>query len=350
MCRASAPAALLPLLLLLLLLLLSAPAAAIGDCDAGDTCSYSFAVPSAPGGSFTLALRGLCKADGDYRLDDGLGHVYSAQICGTAREPCLPKGWLNEYEYGRVVQKWGGAPSCNDTGAGAECVEESTGLPVCCTASCQVVAVRQPTASLIDPRDASKGFELFYFGETPTLSDPAVCDLDANGAPFPRTTHMQFLCDWSADGYANFFAVSQNATDDCDYTLKFKTKAACVGSPPLSGGWWFDIVVLTAGAAYYLLFSALNLRATGTFGLPASHVAWWAATNLLALEGLLFALNRCRRPNSEALRALMGEEDGADVASAKAMAAAGGGSGSGGSLAARGGSYGSTAARPATDL
>ena len=127
-----------PLALTLLLLALAPRAAAIGDCDAGDTCAFSFAVPSAPGGAFTLALRGLCKAEGDYSLDDGLGHVYYAQICGSAREPCLPKGWQNEYEYGRVVQKWGPPPACNSSGTGAECVEESTGLPVCCTSDCQV--------------------------------------------------------------------------------------------------------------------------------------------------------------------------------------------------------------------
>ena len=202
--------------------------------------------------------------------------------------------------------------------------------------------MQKPIASMIDPRDASKGFELFYYGETPTLSDPAVCDRDPNGAPYPRTTHMQFICDWSADGYANFFAVSQNATDDCDYTLKFKTRAACVGAQPLSGGWVFDIIVLVGGALYYLLFSALNLRATGAFRLPAPHAAFWAASNLLALEGLLFALNRCKRPNAEALRALVADDE--EAAPSAKLASEGGG------LASRGGSYGSTSARPATDL
>ena len=326
---------------LLLLAHLAALASAIGDCDAGDSCAFSFAVPSAPGGRFTLALRGLCNPLADYKLDDGLGHVYYAQICGSAREPCLPKGWLNEYEYGRVTQKWGPPPSCNDTGAGAECIEESTGLPVCCTSDCQVIAVQQPVASMIDPLDASKGFELFYLGETPTLSDPAVCDRDPNGVPYPRTTHMQFLCDWSADGYARFFSVTQNATDDCDYTLRFKTRAACVGAEPLSGGWVFDILVLVAGSAYWLLFSALNYRATGAFRLPAQHAAFWAASNALALEGLLFALNRCKRPSSEALKRLVDEETpGQGQGQEKGLVASGGA-----------GSYGSTtSARPATDL
>jgi hypothetical protein len=211
------------------------------------------------------------------------------------------------------------------------------------------VAVQKPIASLIDARDASKGFELFYYGETPTGSDPAVCDRDPNGVPYPRTTHMQFMCDWSVDGYAKFFAVAQNATDDCDYTLKFKTRAACVGAEPLSGGWYFDIVVLVSGGLYWLLFSALNFRATGAFQLPASHLAFWAASNALALEGLLFALNRCKRPNPEALKALLGADEevvggGGSGAATKAA------SGEGGGLLRGSSSYGSTTAKPATDL
>jgi hypothetical protein len=65
---------------------------------------------------------------------------------------------------------------------------------------------------------------------------------------------MQFFCDPSATGFARFYEVDQNATDDCDYTLKFKTSAVCI--PGLSGGWVF-IIVLASGFAAYALVGTL---------------------------------------------------------------------------------------------
>lgn len=121
---------------------------------------------------------------------------------------------------------------------------------MCCTESCQVIAVQAPVPLLIDSSDITKGFELFYTGEAPTSSDPYYCDWNpATGNFFPRTTHMQFFCDPSADGWAQFYEVDQNATDDCDYTLKFKTSAACL-TKPLSSGWTFSIIVIVCSLGY----------------------------------------------------------------------------------------------------
>ena len=221
------------------------------------------------------------------------------------------------------MQVWGDPPACNLTAPA--CVDPDTELPMCCTGDCAVVAVQSPSARMISPSDPSQGFELFYIGEQPTPSDPNTCDNDPSGVPYPRTTHMQFLCDWSVDGYARFDAAVQNATDDCDYTLRFSTRAACVGSAPLSGGWAFDIAVLVTAGVYWLTFCFLNFRATGVWALPAAHQAFFARHNAVALEGALFALNGCRTPNREAVEALLGSDgngSGAAPALTKSVASA----------------------------
>ena len=150
---------------------------------------------------------------------------------------------------------------------------------------------------------------------------------------------MQFLCDWSADGFARLSGVVQNATDDCDYTLRFKTRAACVGAEPLSGGWVFDIIVITVAGVYWLGASAVEFRRSGAWALPPAHRAFFAANCAVALEGLLFILNRCRKPRREALEKLL-SSDG-DVPSKAAATAAPP------SVAKFGGGYGSSAS---TDL
>lgn len=43
------------------------------------------------------------------------------------------------------------------------------------------------------------------------------------------------------------YAVDQNATDDCEYTVKFKTDLVCVTGLPISGGWIFNIIFLVSG-------------------------------------------------------------------------------------------------------
>lgn len=223
-------------------------------------------------------LRRLCNGNADYVMTDPLGHTYYAQICGTAGKSCLPSGWENEYEYGRVIQTWGSPPTPCDM----SCVEERTGAPTCCSEPCQVIAVQQPVFTTIQPGDPTQGIMLTYFGETPTGSDvrldcpavaprharclpatprptprtqPYACDFNpATGAPYPRVTHMQFYCDPTVAGFAKLYEVDQNATDDCDYTLKFKTSAVCM--PGISGGWIFCIIVM-AGFGAYAIFGTL---------------------------------------------------------------------------------------------
>lgn len=241
---------------------------------------------SLPAGSTkTIDFRRLCNANSDYTLTDLLGHTYYAQICGTAARSCLPSGWENEYEYGRVIQSWGDAPSCGT----AECVEERTGAPACCTASCQVIAVQAPVLTPITNGDPSLGVQLTYQGEQPTISDPYHCDWNvATGSPFPRVTHMQFFCDPTVTGFASFFDVSQNATDDCEYFLSFKTSEVCLDAASISSGWIFNIVVLSSFGLYAIVGSLINLYGYGSCAFP--NRAFWAEVESLAFDGFKFAV------------------------------------------------------------
>lgn len=183
-------------------------------------------------------------------MQDAVGHTYYAQICGIAGQNCLPQTWENEYEYGHVVQTWGSLPNCNEVIP--ECVEERTNSPVCCTAPCEVVAVQSASFSLLNPNDPGGGLQITYIGETPTQSDTHLCGIDpATGNRYPRVTQMQFFCDEAQTGFANLYEVDQNATDDCLYTLKFKTALACAGTS-ISGGWIFVAIVLSTFGAYVI--------------------------------------------------------------------------------------------------
>jgi len=192
-------------------------------------------------------------------------------------------GYLRCYDYsrqcplsvvphpaGNVIQTWGSAPECLNV-TESTCVDSRTGLPACCSEPCQVVAIETthtpPVFSTIVPGDASQGVRVTYFGETPTQNDPYSCDYDpTTGAPYPRVTHMEFYCDDSATEFANFYEVAQNATDGCDYTLRFRTSIACVGAAAgakLSGGWVFCIVVMVVGALYAIIGAIVTWRKEG---------------------------------------------------------------------------------------
>lgn len=110
---------------------------------------------------------------------------------------------------------------------------------------------------------------------------------------------QEFYCDPSVTGFATLYEVVQNATDSCDYTLKFKTSAACVVSTGLGAGWIFDIVVLL-GAGLYLGLGALWVkRSTGSWDIP--HRAFWSQVDELVLEGLRFIFRGCKKnPNAGA--------------------------------------------------
>jgi hypothetical protein len=99
-----------------------------------NTCYIAFSERA--GNNITLDFSSLCNPESDYTFEDGIGHTYHAQICGLAAQPCMPKDWLSQYEYGRVIQQWGGPPTCNETYP--YCFDQRHQQPECCTAPCNV--------------------------------------------------------------------------------------------------------------------------------------------------------------------------------------------------------------------
>lgn len=281
---------------------LAAAAVAMGQvqCDADSACVFE---AKYKGSSYVMDFRRLCNAGQDYMLADSIGHTYYAQICGTAAKSCLPKDWENEYEYGRVIQTWSDPPPCDPTDP--PCVEERTGAEVCCTEPCQVIAVATPSFTEIVPGDASQGVQLTYMGETPTLSDPYQCDWNpATGSPFPRVTHLQFFCDPNQQGFASMYAVDQNATDDCEYTVKFKTDLVCVTGLPISGGWIFNIIFLTCFGLYAIIGTGINFYKHRTCEFP--NKAFWAELESLVFDGVRFIRYGCRKPPPRGAQKLSG--------------------------------------------
>lgn len=292
-------------------------AAGQGACDADTACVFE---AKYNGKTYPMDFRRLCNAGQDYVLSDSIGHTYYAQICGTAAKSCLPQDWENEYEYGRVIQTWGTPPTCDRSNM--QCVEERTGAEVCCSEPCQVIAVQAPSFTEIVPGDASQGVQLTYQGETPTLSDPYQCDWNTQtGSPFPRVTHLQFFCDKTVTGYAQMYAVDQNATDDCEYTVKFKTSLVCVTGMGLSGGWVFNIIVMTLFGVYVVAGYGINYARKKTCEFP--NRAFWAEFESLVYDGIRFILAGCRKPAPRgAKKVASGEQYGASSFSADTSAQA----------------------------
>lgn len=303
-------------------------------CLAEGSCTYQTIYQ---GISHSFDFRRLCDPGRDYILSDGLGHTYSAQICGTAWKECLPATWENQYQFGNVIQSWGSPPPCNN-----RCVDGRTGQPICCTEDCQVIAVAKPTFSTVVQGDPTQGLQLTYIGETPTASDPYKCPIDpSTGAPYPRVTHMQFYCDAGTTGFANLFEASQNATEGCEYYLKFKTSLACVNSGGLSGGWVFNIIVMVAVTVYLGAGSFLNYRNKGTWEVP--NKSFWAEVESLIMDGMAFLLFGCKKPGSRRLPVGEDSSKGFGSTSSVSSSSADSSSSAAGAAAFTGSSYNSSA-------
>ena len=63
-----------------------------------------------------------------------------------------------------MVHTWGSVPRCNLTDPAASCQDKETGADVCCTESCQVVAlpetVSTPSVTLVNADDISQGIQV----------------------------------------------------------------------------------------------------------------------------------------------------------------------------------------------
>eukprot|EP00500_Bicosoecida_sp_ms1_P008274 CAMPEP_0203816318 /NCGR_PEP_ID=MMETSP0115-20131106/14450_1 /ASSEMBLY_ACC=CAM_ASM_000227 /TAXON_ID=33651 /ORGANISM="Bicosoecid sp, Strain ms1" /LENGTH=290 /DNA_ID=CAMNT_0050725219 /DNA_START=33 /DNA_END=901 /DNA_ORIENTATION=+ len=234
--------------------LLVAGAAATGaDCDPTYECRYTY-TNLATQTQYLYDFSSLC-ASTDYTLQDTLGHNYYANICGQAKQNCLPESWTNTYEYGVAVQTWGSTPTCDPANPGP-CQNPQTKAKQCCTADCQVLGTGSPQWFLTDTTNPiSGGVTAKYKGAAASESDPFWCDFNpATGAQYEREVHFVFTCDKTVSTVRVDHA-QQNATNDCRYKLFFNTIYACAGEADQgpSGGTIFIIVLLCLFVAYVVV-------------------------------------------------------------------------------------------------
>mmetsp|Transcript_65735 Transcript_65735/g.133524 ORF Transcript_65735/g.133524 Transcript_65735/m.133524 type:complete len:255 (+) Transcript_65735:83-847(+) len=199
--------------------------AANPQCDPSYECKFVYTAPDGSK-SHTFDFTSLCSAT-DYVLTDVKGHNYYAQICGTAKQNCLPATWQNTYEYGVAVQTWGQTPPCGNPPA----CKSKQGQAACCTADCQVLGQGPPQWSLVDPSNPSTGgVQAHHQGAAASDSDPFWCTFNpTTGAQYERHVTFVFECDPSVL-HVEPIAAIQNVTNDCQYTLRFKTSKACAAS------------------------------------------------------------------------------------------------------------------------
>lgn len=264
--------------------LLAAPALVQGQgqCFHDAQCQFQ---TNYHGTTITYDLRRLCNAAQDYRVQDADGRNYNIQICGIAAQNCLPASYQVEYMQGTVVQSWGSTPACTTKA----CVNSQTMQDACCTSDCEVVAVGQPSFSLLDPNNLNAGIQLTYLGDAPTGSDKYICDYDPNtGAPFPRVTHLQFTCDEDVTGFAQVDSAAVNPDDGCEYFIRIRTNAVCLDQvePSLSGGWVFVIIALVVFSFYAIAGSLWTYYTTKACRFP--HRAFWLEAESLIFDGVLF--------------------------------------------------------------
>lgn len=177
----------------------------------------------------SIDLSPLCNSTGDYIIADNLAHTFYAQICGVARQQCVPESWDVYAQFGAVVQTWGSRPECSSS---TWQLSECPGLPaVCPSVACKVTAsALVPPNSISVPSDPADGaFTVTYNGSAPTRSDMYRCDFDPNtGTLYPSITTYAFHCDATLNSTtARLVKVDVNVTDDCDHTLHFNTSLAC---------------------------------------------------------------------------------------------------------------------------
>ena len=187
------------------------------DCRRFPVVTRGF-VGSCPDGRRACFCRSsLCAAgQGDYTFDDGLGHTYYANICGAAAKKCLPKGWVETYQFGVAVQTWGSVPACNLSDPTTLCLDHDGQIPTCCSEDCQVLGVGQPKYTLTDPTNPLAGVNATFQGAPPDDDDPFWCPWNPQtGSQYPRTVTYSLQCDKSVSGALPLVAV-QNKTEDCE--------------------------------------------------------------------------------------------------------------------------------------
>ena len=83
--------------------------------------------------------------------------------------------------------------------------------------------------SLIDPTNpATGGVRLQPAPVEAADDDPFWCVFDPRtGAQFPRSVTFEIMCDEAVTGRAEPIRAIQNTTNDCQYTMQFRSARAC---------------------------------------------------------------------------------------------------------------------------
>ena len=189
-----------------------------------DTCVHTLV--DASGTSHTFDFRAAAALPDQMVQNVDLGHTYAVAMCRNATSRCFPKEWDLTTTQGSVIEFWGATPECEKA-----CKDPLTGVPVCCTENCEVLAYPAPMKlEFLDPSKPGDGLRATFPHVPVSEDDPFSC-------PWNPVTRDQFP--WSADlilkcDLGEVFkptTVNQNSTENCKYAVNVLTELACLGGP-----------------------------------------------------------------------------------------------------------------------
>lgn len=209
------------------LLLLASASATLGALDPQCFDEYQciFHRWVSNGNEYSWDLRPLCRGAGNeytYTVPGGAYPIYTFNICGTISKPCAPQGWVPYISHGVATQFLDTDPAGNPC---PKCPDADTGLQVCCTGNCVVLAHDIPRYDLVDPNNVNAGITISHAGMPPSENDNFLCPTDpTTNLPIERQLTIVLQCDKSVSDVVIDVA---NETSTCHYQLTGRSKAAC---------------------------------------------------------------------------------------------------------------------------
>lgn len=269
-------------------------------CDQSYLCQYQFNDVST-NTAYNFDFSSLCDSNSgkDWVVNDEKGHTYSAKICGTAAQNCLPATWHNTYEYGVAVQTWGGPPAACPPKTCSQKNPDGGSTPACCTKNCQVLGTGNPTWFLTDPSNPQTGgVTAKYKGAAPSDSDPYWCSFNpATGAQYEREAHFVFQCDPSVSS-VNVVKAIQNSSNYCRYKILFGTQYACAATlnGGMSGGWVFILILFIGFIVYVVVGALITYSQERVWAFPNKE--FWGNFFGLVSAGVAFVTGGCKKGGS----------------------------------------------------
>lgn len=138
------------------------------QCFENYQCIFHHSIGS---NEYSWDMHQLCRGPGsEYVYTDPLNHTFNFNICGNTSQICAPIEQGNAYplydSHGVAVQTWTDPPACDPQAP--LCKDWDTGLPVCCTGTCEVLGTEFFQFSLIDPSNPmSGGVQFVHVGMPP---------------------------------------------------------------------------------------------------------------------------------------------------------------------------------------